>query len=88
VVKDATPFNGARSRTVGHGEARDSDVRGEIFKAAVGGIAVNSQISSTRAVDGHVVRDLKFPGGQGNGAGDAGGVNCVSMIRDRECLTQ
>src|SRR5436190_156083 len=82
------PLDGTRSSTVGDGETRDSDLRSEIFKPAVGGVAVHSQTSSTRAVDGHVVGNLKFAAGQENGAEHAGGVNRVAVIRDGERITQ
>ena len=89
MVKDARRPKEGGSNTVGDGETGDSDVRGEIFKHAVSGVAVDSQISGTGASDGHVVGNLKFAAGQEDGAaGDAGGVNRVAVIRDAERVAQ
>ena len=60
----------------------------EIFKHAESGVAVDRQTSGTGAVDGHVVGNLKFAAGQQDGAGDAGGVNRVAVIRDGERVAQ
>ena len=88
VVKDPTPSIVVSSKAVGDGETGDGDVRGEIFKHAGTGVAVDRQISGTGAVDGHVVGNLKFAAGQQDGAGDAGGVNRVAVIRDGERVAQ
>ena len=60
----------------------------EILKHAENGVAVNRQIFGTRAVDDYVVGNLKFTAGQQDGAKDAGDINRVSVIRDRECIAQ
>src|SRR5262252_963883 len=73
---------------IGNSESCDGDVRSEIFKHAGSGVAVDSQISSTGAVDGHVVVNLKFATGQQDGAGDASGVNRVAVIRAGQCVAQ
>ena len=52
----------------------------EIFKHAESGVAVDRQIFSTRAVNRHVVGNLKFVAGQQDSAGHAGGVNRVAVI--------
>ena len=87
VVEDPTSVV-VINTAVSDGEAGDGDVRGEIFKHAGSGVAVDRQISSTRAVDGHVVVNLKFAAGQQNRAGDAGGVNRVAVIRNGKCVAQ
>ena len=88
MVKDATSSLVVSSKAVGDGETGDGDVRGEIFKHAGSGVAVDRQISGTRAVDGYVVGNLKFAAGQQDRAGDAGGVNRVAVIRDGERVAQ
>ena len=90
VVKDAAPSIVVASggKAIRDGEAGDSDVGPEIFKHAGSGVAVDRQISSTGAVDGHVVVNLKFAAGQQDGAGHAGGVNRVAVIRDGERVAQ
>ena len=86
--KDATPSVIVSRKAVGDGEAGDSDVRGQIFKDAGSGVAVDRQILSTGAVDCHVVVDLKFAAGQQDRAGDARGVNRVAVIGHGECVAQ
>ena len=81
VVKDASSIVVRRGRmAIGDGETGDSDIGREIFKDAGSGAAVNGQISSTGAVDGHVAVNLKFAAGQQDRAGDAGGVNRVAVV--------
>lgn len=88
VVKDATPSVAVSSKAVRDGETEDGDVRGEIFKHAESGVAIDRETSSTRAVNGRVVGNLKFAAGQQNGAGNTGGVDGVAIIRDGERVTQ
>ena len=90
VVKDAAPSVVVASggKTIRDGEAGDGDVGPEIFKHAGSGVAVDRQISRTGAVDGHAVINLKFAAGQQDGAGDAGSVNRVALIRDGERVAQ
>ena len=90
VVKDAAPsvVVASRGKTIRDGEAGDGDVGPEIFKHAGSGIAVDRQISCTGAVDGHAVINLKFAAGQQDGAGDAGSVNRVAIIRASERVAQ
>ena len=73
---------------IGDGETGDSDIGREIFKDAGSGAAVNGQISSTGAVDGYAVGNLKFATGQQDGSGDAGGVNRVAVICDGQRVAQ
>src|SRR4029077_2247742 len=60
VIKDAAPSVFVGRMAVGYGETGDGDVRGEIFEHPGSGVAVDRQISSTGAVNGHVVGNLKF----------------------------
>src|SRR5262249_35298147 len=84
VVKDATSSVGKCGKAVSDGKTGYGNVRSEIFKHAESGVAVDRQISSTGAVDGHVVVNLKFTAGQQDGAGDPGGVNRVAVTGNSE----
>ena len=90
VAKDATPsvVIASGGKTIRDGEAGDGDVGREIFEHTGSGIAVDRQILSPRAVDGDVMVDLKFAAGQQDGAGDAGGVNSVAVIRGGKRVAQ
>ena len=74
--------------TIGDGQPCDGYSGGEIFKYAGIRVAVNRQISSTGAVDGDVVGNLKFAADQQDGAGDAGGVNRVAIVCVNQRLAQ
>src|SRR4029077_8932722 len=88
VVKDATTSVVIGRQGIRYGETGHGDVGCEILKHAGSDVAVDRQLSSTRAVDGHVVGNLKFAAGQQDGAGDAGGVNRVAIIRDGARVAQ
>jgi len=81
VIKDASPSTTVSNKAIRDGETGDGDLGGEIFEYAESGVAIDRQFSGTRALDGHVVVNLKFAAGQQDGAGDASGVNRVAVIR-------
>ena len=58
------------------------------MKDTESGVAVDGQIASTRADDGHTGINVKLAAGQQDSAGDAGGVNRVAIIRDLDRSTQ